>query len=106
MHLDLERLESGARGPLHGIPLLLKDNFETRGMPTTAGSVLLQGFQPDHDAEVVMRLRAAGAVILGKTNMHEFAYGITTVGSGFGATRNPYTPTATRAAPAAVPRRQ
>ena len=88
--LDLERLESGARGPLHGIPLLLKDNFETRGMPTTAGSVLLQGFQPDHDAEVVMRLRAAGAVILGKTNMHEFAYGITTVGSGFGATRNPY----------------
>ena len=90
--LDLERAETGARGPLHGIPLLLKDNFETRGMPTTAGSILLQGFEPDHNAEVVKRLRSAGAIILGKTNMHEFAYGITTVGSGFGTTHNPYDP--------------
>ncbi|MCB1686008.1 MAG: amidase, partial [Pseudomonadales bacterium] len=88
--LDLERAESGPRGPLHGIVLLVKDNFETRGMPTTAGSVLLHGFQPEQDAEVVKRLRSAGAILLGKTNMHEFAYGITTVGSGFGVTRNPY----------------
>lgn len=91
--LDAERARSGPRGPLHGIPVLIKDNYLTRGMPTTVGSVLFAGFMPDEDAELVARLRAAGAVILGKTNMHEFAYGIETVGSGFGATRNPYDPT-------------
>lgn len=88
--LDAERARSGPRGPLHGIPVLVKDNYETRGMPTTVGSILLRDFAPDNDAELVRRLRAAGAVILGKTNMHEFADGIETVGSGFGATRNPY----------------
>lgn len=91
--LDAERASSGPRGPLHGIPVLVKDNYETRGMTTTAGSVALAGFAPDQDAELVRRLREAGAVILGKTNMHEWAYGITTVGSGFGFTRNPYDPT-------------
>ncbi|MEE4298057.1 MAG: amidase family protein, partial [Pseudomonadales bacterium] len=90
--LDAERANSGPRGPLHGIPVLVKDNYETRGMPTTAGSVALAGFAPEQDAELVRRLRAAGAVILGKTNMHEWAYGITTVGSGFGFTRNAYEP--------------
>ena len=90
--LDAEQRTSGPRGPLHGIPVLVKDNYETRGMTTTAGSILLEGFAPDRDAELVARLREAGAVILGKTNMHEFAYGIETVGSGFGATRNPYDP--------------
>ncbi|MFK7829377.1 MAG: amidase [Congregibacter sp.] len=90
--LDAERRRSGVRGPLHGIPVLVKDNYETRGMPTTAGSLALAGFAPDADAELVQRLRDAGAVILGKTNMHEFAYGITSVGSGFGATRNAYDP--------------
>jgi Asp-tRNA(Asn)/Glu-tRNA(Gln) amidotransferase A subunit family amidase len=90
--LDAERRDSGPRGPLHGIPVLVKDNYETRGMPTTAGSVALAGFAPEQDAELVRRLREAGAVILGKTNMHEWAYGITTVGSAFGATRNPYDP--------------
>ncbi|HSG90391.1 MAG TPA: amidase family protein [Pseudomonadales bacterium] len=90
--LDAERAAQGPRGPLHGIPVLVKDNYETRGMTTTAGSILLEDFAPDADAELVARLRAAGAVILGKTNMHEFADGIETVGSGFGATRNPYDP--------------
>lgn len=90
--LDQERLENGSRGPLHGIPLLVKDNYETRGMPTTAGSKSLAGFAPDRDAELVTRLRDAGAIILGKTNMHEFAAGIETWGSLFGKTRNPYDP--------------
>lgn len=88
--LDLERAEGRVRGPLHGIPVVVKDNFETRGMPTTAGSAALAGFQPERDAFVVRRLREAGAIILAKTNMHEFAYGITSVGSAFGSVRNPY----------------
>lgn len=90
--LDVERSEGRLRGPLHGVPVVVKDNFETRGMPTTAGSRVFKDFQPDRDAFLVQRLRAAGAVILAKTNMHEFAYGITSVGSGFGAVRNPYDP--------------
>lgn len=88
--LDRERVLQGIRGPLHGIPVLVKDNYETYDMPTTAGSRALEGFFPKRDAFLVQRLRDAGAIILGKTNMHEFAYGITTVGSAFGATRNPY----------------
>ena len=90
--LDQERQQHGKRGPLHGIPILVKDNYETIGMPTTAGSKTLAGFAPDRDAELVARLRAAGAIILGKTTMHEFAYGIETWGSAFGKTRNPYDP--------------
>lgn len=90
--LDEERRQRGKRGPLHGIPILVKDNYETRGMPTGAGSKTLAGFAPDRDAELVARLRAAGAIILAKTNMHEFAYGIETWGSAFGKTRNPYDP--------------
>jgi amidase len=90
--LDLERAEGRLRGPLHGIPVVVKDNFETRGMPTTAGSLALAGFQPDRDAHVIRRLRDAGAIVLAKTNMHEFAYGITSVGSAFGAVKNPYDP--------------
>lgn len=88
--LDGERRDRGPRGPLHGIPLVVKDNFETRGMSTGAGSVLFEGFDPGRDAHAVAKLREAGAVILAKTNMHEFAYGITTRGSAFGFTRNPY----------------
>lgn len=90
--LDSERIASGPRGPLHGIPVLAKDNFETRGMPTTAGSVLLKGFMPDHEGFQITRLKEAGAIILGKTNMHEFAYGITSQGSAFGMVKNPYDP--------------
>ncbi len=90
--LDAERRQRGPRSLLHGIPLLVKDNYETTGMPTTAGSKLFEGYAPPRDAYLVERLRGAGAVVLGKTTMHEFAYGITTVGSLFGRTRNPYNP--------------
>ena len=88
--LDAERASRGPRGPLHGIPVLVKDNYETIEMPTSAGSIALASFHPQRDAFLVQRLKAAGAVILGKTNMHELAAGIFTVGSRFGQTRNPY----------------
>jgi amidase len=88
--LDAERRAKGPRGPLHGIPVLVKDNYETIEMPTTAGSIALASFHPRNDAFLVRKLRDAGAVILGKTNMHELAAGITTTGSRFGQTRNPY----------------
>ncbi|HKK23855.1 MAG TPA: amidase, partial [Pseudohaliea sp.] len=90
--LDRERRKNGPRGPLHGIPLVVKDNYQTEDMPTEAGSRSLAGFAPPEDAELVRRLRAAGVIMLGKTNMHEFAYGIESVGSAFGITRNPYDP--------------
>jgi Asp-tRNA(Asn)/Glu-tRNA(Gln) amidotransferase A subunit family amidase len=70
--------------------VLVKDNYETIEMPTTAGSIALTAFHPARDAVLVQRLKAAGAVILGKTTMHELASGIVTVGSGFGQARNPY----------------
>jgi Asp-tRNA(Asn)/Glu-tRNA(Gln) amidotransferase A subunit family amidase len=88
--LDAERASRGARGPLHGVPVLVKDNYETIEMPTSAGSIALASFHPARDAFLVQRLKAAGAVILGKTNMHELAAGIFTAGSRFGQTRNPY----------------
>ncbi|MGB0486045.1 MAG: amidase [bacterium] len=91
--LDDERSRQGARSMLHGIPILVKDNYETKGMPTTVGSVLFKGFAPDRDAHLVSKLKNAGALLLGKTNMQEFAYGITNVGSIHGFTRNPYDPT-------------
>jgi len=91
--LDDERNRQGARSMLHGIPILVKDNYETKGMPTTVGSVLFKGFAPDRDAYLVSKLKNAGALLLGKTNMQEFAYGITNVGSIHGFTRNPYDPT-------------
>ena len=88
--LDAERIARGPRGPLHGIPVIVKDNYETIEMPTSAGSIALATFHPARDAFQVQRLKAAGAVILAKTNMHELASGITTVGSRFGQTKNPY----------------
>jgi len=78
------------RGPLHGIPIGLKDNIYTAGIRTTAGSKFLKEFIPDRDAHVVTKLKAAGAVILGKTNLHEFAYGVTNNNPHFGPTRNPW----------------
>jgi aspartyl-tRNA(Asn)/glutamyl-tRNA(Gln) amidotransferase subunit A len=78
------------RGPLHGIPIALKDLFDTEGVRTTAASALYKDRVPGEDAEVVRRLKAAGAVILGKTNMHEFAYGGTSAVSHFGAVHNPW----------------
>jgi Asp-tRNA(Asn)/Glu-tRNA(Gln) amidotransferase A subunit family amidase len=88
--LEAERRSGTVRGPLHGIPIIVKDNYETAGMQTAAGSVLLKGWAPPSDATLVRRLRAAGAIVVAKANMHEFAYGVTTVGSLFGQTRNPY----------------
>jgi amidase len=88
--LDRERASGRVRGPLHGIPIAVKDNYETVEMPTAAGSLALGSFQPTTDAFQVARLREAGAVIIGKTNMHELASGITTISSNGGQTRNPY----------------
>ena len=90
--LDEERFNGDVRGPLHGIPVLVKDNYDTFDMPTTAGTLGLATSVPPDDAFQVHRLRQAGAVILGKTNMHELARGITTVSSLTGQTRNPYDP--------------
>jgi aspartyl-tRNA(Asn)/glutamyl-tRNA(Gln) amidotransferase subunit A len=80
------------RGPLHGIPISLKDNIYTKGIRTTAGSKILKDFIPQHDAQVVVLLKEVGAVILGKTNLHEFAYGVTSNNPHFGAVRNPWEP--------------
>lgn len=80
----------GARGPLYGIPIALKDNFYTRGIRTTAGSKILGEFVPKEDSEVAARLAPAGAILLGKTNMHEFAYGITSENQHYGPVHNPW----------------
>jgi aspartyl-tRNA(Asn)/glutamyl-tRNA(Gln) amidotransferase subunit A len=78
------------RGPLHGIPISLKDNICTNGIRTTAGSKILRDYFPEQDAPLVSRLKLAGAVLLGKTNMHEFAYGVTTNNPHYGPARNPW----------------
>ncbi len=78
------------RGPLHGIPFSIKDNLATRGIRTTAGSNILADWVPDFDATAVQRLKNAGAILLGKTNMHEWALGGTTINPFYGTTRNPW----------------
>ncbi|NEO64032.1 MAG: amidase, partial [Moorea sp. SIO4G2] len=90
--LDQERQQKGPRSPLHGIPIILKDNYDTTDLPTTGGSVLLEGSLPPDDAFTVKKLREAGAIILGKANMSEFAesYGRLGYSSLGGLTRNPY----------------
>lgn len=88
--LDQERASGETRGPLHGIPVVVKDNYNTNFMPTTGGSVALAAFVPNSNATQVDKLLAAGAIVLAKTNLHEYAYGITTIGSLVGQTRNPY----------------
>ena len=77
-------------GPLAGVPMAVKDNLCTEGMPTTCSSRILENFVPSYTAEAVKRLEEAGAVMLGKTNMDEFAMGSTTETSYFGVTRNPW----------------
>lgn len=89
---DRERRSGRVRGPMHGIPVVLKDNYDTFDMPTSASALALATLQPPDDAYAVRRLREAGAVILGKTNMHELAAGITSISSLGGQTRNPYDP--------------
>lgn len=88
--LDLERQTTGARSLLHGVPILLKDNYDTFDLPTSAGATVLQNSIPPDDAFVVDRLRDAGAIILGKTNLDEFARGSSGLSSVGGQTKNPY----------------
>ena len=91
--LDKERQLTGPRSPLHGIPVILKDNYDTFDLPTTAGSVVLEGSIPPDDAFLVKQFRDAGAVILGKANLDEWAHG-GSPGGGYsslgGQTLNPY----------------
>jgi len=87
---DRLRAEGGAPSRLAGIPILIKDNMVTRAFPTTCGSRILEGYRAPYDAAVVERLAAAGLVLLGKTNMDEFAMGSSTENSAFGPTRNPW----------------
>lgn len=88
--LEKEQAAGKFRGPLHGIPIGLKDNIESAGVRTTAGSKTLAGYIPTEDAQVTARLKAAGAVIVGKCNMHIFAAGATSAVSYFGPVRNPW----------------
>jgi len=88
--MDAEAAAGKFRGLLHGIPIALKDNIDTAGIRTTAASPMFKDRVPDEDAEVVRRLKAAGAVIIGKLNLHEFALGCTGDVSYFGPTRNPW----------------
>jgi Asp-tRNA(Asn)/Glu-tRNA(Gln) amidotransferase A subunit family amidase len=90
--LDAERRAKGMRGPLHGIPILVKDNIDVAGLPTSGGALAFANLYPETDAFLVQRLRAAGAIVLGKTTMHELAAGVTNVSSLTGFTRNPYDP--------------
>ena len=90
--LDRELAAGRDRGPLHGVPISVKDLFDVAGTPTTAASRVREGHVATADAEVVVRAREAGAVIVGKTNLHEFAFGTTNDESAFGPARNPHDP--------------
>src|SRR5215831_9043579 len=88
--VDDERRRGVDRGPLHGMPISIKDLIDVDGQPTTAGSRVRAGHIATRDATVVRRLREAGVVIIGKTNLHEFALGTTSEESAFGAVHNPH----------------
>jgi aspartyl-tRNA(Asn)/glutamyl-tRNA(Gln) amidotransferase subunit A len=90
--LDRELAAGRDRGPLHGVPISVKDLFDVAGTPTTAASRVREGHVAASDAEVIVRARDAGAVIVGKTNLHEFAFGTTNDESAFGPARNPHDP--------------
>ena len=92
---DAELQRGKSRGPFHGIPIALKDNIDTAGVRTTGASELFKDRVPAEDAEIVRRLKNAGAILLGKLNLHEFAYGGTSAVSYFGAVHNPWDPTLT-----------
>ncbi|MBM4264331.1 MAG: aspartyl/glutamyl-tRNA amidotransferase subunit A [Deltaproteobacteria bacterium] len=87
---EREIRQGNYRGPLHGIPFSIKDNICTKGVVTTAGSKILADWVPNHDATVVERLRAAGTIILGKTNMHEWAKGSNSINPFYGTPYNPW----------------
>ena len=87
---DRRRAAGIPLGPLHGLPIPVKDSVNTAGLPTTAGTNALRGFYPAADASLITRLRDAGAIILGKTNLHELSLGWTSSNMGFGAVRNPW----------------
>jgi mandelamide amidase len=89
---DTKRAHRATLGALHGVPLALKDNLDTADMPTTGGTPGLRGHRPKRNAPVVQALLDAGAIVLGKANLHELAYGISNNNGGFGAARNPYDP--------------
>ncbi|PZG22847.1 Asp-tRNA(Asn)/Glu-tRNA(Gln) amidotransferase GatCAB subunit A [Micromonospora craterilacus] len=88
--VDARRAAGEALGPLAGVPIAVKDVLTTKGVPTTVGSKILEGWRPPYDSTIVQRLRAAGTVMLGKTNMDEFAMGSSTEYSAYGPTRNPW----------------
>ena len=88
--MDAELTHGIDRGPLHGIPIAYKDLVFTKGVRTTAGSKIYADFVPDHDARIVEQFNAAGAVSVGKTGLHEFAYGITSTNPHYGPVRNPW----------------
>lgn len=88
-----EKIEAGTlTGPLAGVPVAIKDNLCTKGVVTTCASKILENFVPQYDAEAVVKLQEAGAVMIGKTNMDEFAMGSTTETSAYGVTKNPRNP--------------
>src|SRR5688500_2640284 len=91
-HADAEMAQGRYRGPLHGVPISLKDLIDLRGVPTTAASRVRDGYLAADDATIVSRLREAGAVFIGKTNLHEFAFGTTNEDSAFGPVRHPLDP--------------
>lgn len=88
--LDLLRAQGEILGPLHGLPLVVKDNIHVAGLPNTAGTPGLSAFTPATDSPVIAALRDAGAIILGKTNMHELAFGVTSDNAAYGAVANPF----------------
>src|SRR5438105_10819389 len=90
--LDRDLAAGRDRGPLHGVPVSIKDLLDVRGTPTTAASRVRDGHVAEHDAPAIAHLRQAGVIFIGKTNLHEFAFGTTSDDSAFGPARNPHDP--------------